>query len=107
MESNDSPEIPDRGETSDIAGRPSGALATVKRDSVHLLSLISFALPSFLTLPIMVKENNSYQGHITLLQLSPVNYKFKKKKKKEEDLEETTSISSHEERRQLIFNGKG
>ena len=82
MESNDSPEIPDRGETSDIAGRPSGALATVKRDSVHLLSLISFALPSFLTLPIMVKENNSYQGHITLLQLSPVTSTFKKKKKK-------------------------
>ena len=26
MESNDSPEIPDRGETSDISGLPSGAI---------------------------------------------------------------------------------
>ena len=29
MESNDSPEIPDRGETSDIPGLPSGAVSRV------------------------------------------------------------------------------
>ena len=31
MESNDSPEIPDRGETSDIPGLPSGDTASTKR----------------------------------------------------------------------------
>ena len=37
MESNDSPEIPDRGETSDIPGLPSGAsqLERRVRDTVH------------------------------------------------------------------------
>ena len=29
MESNDSPEIPDRGETSDILGLPSGGMCTI------------------------------------------------------------------------------
>ena len=31
VESNDSPEIPDRGETSDIPGLPSGAIMTKRR----------------------------------------------------------------------------
>ena len=49
MESNDSPEIPDRGETSDIPGLPSGdwmtALQWVKHMSTvstHLHVLFSF-----------------------------------------------------------------
>ena len=35
VESNDSPEIPDRGETSDSPGLPSGVLTMVKRRKVQ------------------------------------------------------------------------
>ena len=36
MESNDSPEIPDRGETSDIPGLPSGDLGHEKSEYLRL-----------------------------------------------------------------------
>ena len=37
MESNDSPEIPDRGETSDIPGLPSGAAAMKMKDNSSVI----------------------------------------------------------------------
>ena len=39
MESNDSPEIPDRGETSDIPGLPSGAVFKVKVTTMVKISI--------------------------------------------------------------------
>ena len=36
MESNDSPEIPDRGETSDIPGLPSGAEIVEHLEDLHM-----------------------------------------------------------------------
>ena len=36
MESNDSPEIPDRGETSDIPGLPSGAFCNTRKEDTVL-----------------------------------------------------------------------
>ena len=39
MESNDSPEIPDRGETSDIPGLPSGVVSI---ENMLLLSTVAF-----------------------------------------------------------------
>ena len=37
MESNDSPEIPDRGETSDIPGLPSGGIVMMKTPTLKYL----------------------------------------------------------------------
>ena len=40
MESNDSPEIPDKGETSDIPGLPSGAVLT-QVNNIHTLTQVN------------------------------------------------------------------
>ena len=39
MESNDSPEIPDRGQTSDIPGFPSGDTHTSTREHINIQSI--------------------------------------------------------------------
>ena len=46
MESNDSPEIPDRGETSDIPRLPSGVIAEMKLpDTVNANMMFTFFVP--------------------------------------------------------------
>ena len=49
MESNDSPEIPDRGETSDIPGLPSGVSRRSKEgiDNVTELTAIGHHMPDY------------------------------------------------------------
>ena len=57
MESKDSPEIPDRGVTSDIPGLPSGVTTVSERLNLKLRSLKKFMLDQKLIREYCVKKN--------------------------------------------------